>query len=66
MTKPCEKHAPNLKVGLKFTQTCSFRKYTSQYQEHLNLADVSIFFFKKLAFLGKNSTFTQSNSAKAA
>ena len=30
----------------------------------LNFPEVSIFFCKKLAFLGKNSTFTQTNSTR--
>ena len=43
----------------KYRHICSFRKYTFWYQDLLNFA---VFFCKKSAFFGKNSTFTQSNS----
>ena len=50
-------------LARKYTHIRSFRKYTFQYQDPLNSVDVSIF-DKKSAFFGKNSTFTQSNSAR--
>ena len=37
----------------KYTQLCSFIKYTFPYQRHLNFADVSIFFAKHHRFLAK-------------
>ena len=49
----------------KYTYICSFRKYTIQYQDFPNFADVSIFLQKNPAFFSKNSTFTQSNSVTA-
>ena len=48
----------------KYTHIFSFSKYTFQYLDPLNSADVSIF-CKKSAFFGNNSTFTQSNSVRA-
>ena len=49
-------------LARKYTRICSFRKYTFQYQDYLNFADVREFFGKKSAFYGKNSTFTQNNT----
>ena len=50
-------------LARKYTHICSFRKYTFQYQGPFNFADVSIF-CKKLALLGQNNTFTQSNGVR--
>ena len=44
-------------VERKYTQICSFKKYTFKNQDPLNFSDDSIF-CKKSAFLAKNGTFT--------
>ena len=49
----------------KYTRISSLRKYTFQYQNLLNFADVGIFSAKKSAYFGKNNNFTQSNSVGA-
>ena len=51
-------------LARKYRPMCSFRKFTFQYQDFLNFADVSTF-CKKSVFFGKNSTFTQSNIVRA-
>ena len=51
-------------LACKYTHICSFRKYTSQYQDPLNFADVS-FSLKDHHILAQNSTFPQSNSMRA-
>ena len=50
------------KLVRMYKHICSFRKYTFWHLDHLNFANISIFFFKKSAFFDKNSNFTQSNS----
>ena len=47
----------------KQAHICSFIKYTFQYQDPPNFADVSIL-LQKIVLFGKNSTFTQSNSVR--
>ena len=47
-----------------YTNICSFRKYTFQYQGPLNFVDVRIF-WQKISIFGNNSTFTQSNIVRA-
>ena len=51
-------------VGGTHTHTCIFKKYIFYYQGHLNFGGV-IIYLQKSAFLGKSSTFTQSNSMRA-
>ena len=65
LSKARQNCARNLKFGTKVHNICSFRKYTFQYQDPVNFADISVFFFcKKSAFFGKNSIFTQGNSVR--
>ena len=47
-----------------FTNICSFRKYTFQYQGFLNFVDISIFLAKNQHSFAKNYTFTQSNCVR--
>ena len=54
----------NSNLAHKYTPIFSFRKYTFQCLDLLNIADVA-FFCKKLAFFVRKSTFTQSNSVGA-
>ena len=45
LSKTHQNCARNLKFGTKVHNICSFRKYTFQYQDPVNFADISVFFF---------------------
>ena len=64
LCKTDQSYPRNLKFVRKYTFISNFRKHTFQYQETPNFAAVSIF-LQKISFFCKNSTFTQSNSARA-
>ena len=53
-------------LGRKCTPICSFRKYTFQYLDPLNFADVSIFFAKNQRFLSKKYSQQQCESCVTA
>ena len=51
-----------LNLVRKYKYLCSFRKYSFQFQDPINLADISIF-LENIIIFGKN-TFTQSNNMR--